>query len=117
MKKVNWSTRREIVGSTLVVIGIALVISLFCWIWDFALSAFCLRRRSVSSNRGSVWLSGESKGSSFNVTSPDSAMPMMISSTFTAWLAGRYTKTHGKYRMPPFVGLPVRNACVRFEMV
>ena len=40
MKKVNWSTRREIVGSTLVVIGIALVISLFCWIWDFAFSAF-----------------------------------------------------------------------------
>ena len=34
-------------------------------------------------------------------------MPMMISSTFTAWLAGRYTKTYGKYRMPPFVGLPV----------
>ena len=40
MKKVNWSTRREIVGSTLVVIGIALVISLFCWICDFAFSAF-----------------------------------------------------------------------------
>ena len=40
MKKVNWSTKREIVGSTLVVIGIALTISLFCWIWDFAFSAF-----------------------------------------------------------------------------
>jgi len=38
MKKVNWSTKREIVGSTLVVIGIALTISLFCWIWDFAFS-------------------------------------------------------------------------------
>jgi preprotein translocase SecE subunit len=38
MKKVNWSTRREIVGSTLVVIGISLVISLFCWVWDFAFS-------------------------------------------------------------------------------
>ena len=38
MKKVNWSTRREIVGSTLVVIAIALVISAFCWIWDFAFS-------------------------------------------------------------------------------
>lgn len=34
-------------------------------------------------------------------------MPMMISSTFTAWLAGRYTKTHGKYRLPAFIGLPV----------
>jgi preprotein translocase SecE subunit len=38
MKKVNWSTRREIVGSTLVVIAITLVISAFCWIWDFAFS-------------------------------------------------------------------------------
>ena len=38
MKKVNWSTKREIVGSTLVVIGIALTISVFCWIWDFAFS-------------------------------------------------------------------------------
>jgi MFS family permease len=34
-------------------------------------------------------------------------MPMMISSTFTAWAAGRYTKTHGAYRKPPFFGLPV----------
>ncbi len=34
-------------------------------------------------------------------------MPMMISSTFTAWAAGRYTKTHGRYRLPPFIGLPV----------
>ena len=38
MKKVNWSTRREIVGSTLVVIAVTLVISAFCWIWDFAFS-------------------------------------------------------------------------------
>lgn len=34
-------------------------------------------------------------------------MPMMISSTFTAWVAGRYTKTHGRYRGPLFVGLPI----------
>jgi EmrB/QacA subfamily drug resistance transporter len=34
-------------------------------------------------------------------------MPMMVSSTITAWLAGRYTKTHGRYRLPPFIGLPV----------
>ena len=38
MKKVNWSTRREIVGSTLVVIAMTLIISLFCWVWDFAFS-------------------------------------------------------------------------------
>jgi EmrB/QacA subfamily drug resistance transporter len=34
-------------------------------------------------------------------------MPMMVSSTITAWLAGRYTKTNGRYRLPPFIGLPV----------
>jgi MFS family permease len=34
-------------------------------------------------------------------------MPMMMSSTITAWLAGRYTRTHGRYRLPPFLGLPV----------
>jgi preprotein translocase SecE subunit len=38
MKKVNWSTRREIVGSTLVVIAMTLIISVFCWVWDFAFS-------------------------------------------------------------------------------
>ncbi len=37
-------------------------------------------------------------------------MPMMISSTMTAWLAGRYTKTHGRYRLPPFLGLPIAAA-------
>jgi MFS family permease len=34
-------------------------------------------------------------------------MPMMVSSTYTAWVSGRRTKTHGDYWMPPFVGLPV----------
>jgi MFS family permease len=34
-------------------------------------------------------------------------MPMMVSSTFTAWVAGRYTKVYGTYRRPPFYGLPV----------
>jgi preprotein translocase SecE subunit len=39
MKKVNWTTRREIVGSTVVVIAIAFVIAVFCWLWDFAFSS------------------------------------------------------------------------------
>ena len=39
MKKVNWSTQRELVGSTVVVIAIMLVISLFCWMWDFVFSS------------------------------------------------------------------------------
>ena len=34
-------------------------------------------------------------------------MPMMISSTSTAWAAGRYSKASGRYRLPPFLGLPV----------
>ncbi|MSR18877.1 MAG: preprotein translocase subunit SecE [Phycisphaerales bacterium] len=34
MKKVNWSTRREIVGSTIVVIFTAFSISLFCYLFD-----------------------------------------------------------------------------------
>jgi len=39
-------------------------------------------------------------------------MPMMVSSTYTAWVAGRYTKTHGGYRRPPFLGLPVAAAAL-----
>ena len=34
MKKVNWSTRREIAGSTVVVILFAALITLFCWAFD-----------------------------------------------------------------------------------
>lgn len=34
MKKVNWSTRREIVGSTVLVIIISTVIALYCWVLD-----------------------------------------------------------------------------------
>ncbi len=36
MKKVNWSTRREIVGSTATVIVTAIVITVFCWTIDYA---------------------------------------------------------------------------------
>jgi len=39
MKKVNWSSRREIVGSTVVVIAMTIIISLFCWVCDFAFSS------------------------------------------------------------------------------
>ena len=38
MKKVNWSTRHELVGSTVVVIAVVIIISLFCWLFDFIFS-------------------------------------------------------------------------------
>lgn len=38
MKKVNWSTRHELVGSTVVVIAVVIIISLFCWMFDFFFS-------------------------------------------------------------------------------
>ena len=34
MKKVNWSTRREIVGSTWVVIGLTIFLALLCFLFD-----------------------------------------------------------------------------------
>jgi preprotein translocase SecE subunit len=43
MKKVHWSTRREIVGSTTAVIIVAVILALFCWglelffVWFFQL--------------------------------------------------------------------------------
>jgi preprotein translocase SecE subunit len=43
MKKVNWSTRKEVVGSTTAVIFTALILALFCWgleiffVWFFQL--------------------------------------------------------------------------------
>jgi preprotein translocase subunit SecE len=40
MKKVNWSTRREIVGSTLAVISTAVVITVFCYAIDIGFLAF-----------------------------------------------------------------------------
>ena len=40
MKKVNWSTRREIVGSTGAVIMTALVIAVFCYVIDIGFFAF-----------------------------------------------------------------------------
>ena len=40
MKKVNWSTRREILGSTILVILLTAFIALFCQIADLGFSAF-----------------------------------------------------------------------------
>jgi len=40
MKKVNWSTRSEVIGSTIVVIMLSIVIALFCQLWDLIFVAF-----------------------------------------------------------------------------
>mgnify|MGYP006277303697 CR=1 FL=1 len=40
MKKVNWSTRREVMGSTWVVIMLTLFIALFCFAWDLVFNQF-----------------------------------------------------------------------------
>ncbi len=40
MQKVNWSTRREVVGSTWVVIGVSVVIALLLFVTDLAFSYF-----------------------------------------------------------------------------
>ena len=40
MRKVNWSSRREIVGSTILVILLTLFIALFCQIADLVFSTF-----------------------------------------------------------------------------
>jgi len=40
MRKVNWSTRREVVGSTILVILLTLFIALFCQVADLGFSAF-----------------------------------------------------------------------------
>jgi preprotein translocase subunit SecE len=40
MRKVNWSTRREIVGSTILVILLTLLIAVYCKVADTAFSAF-----------------------------------------------------------------------------
>jgi preprotein translocase subunit SecE len=40
MKKVNWSTRREIMGSTTAVITTAVILTVFCWAIDIGFFAF-----------------------------------------------------------------------------
>ena len=40
MRKVNWSTRREIVGSTVLVILLTLLTAVYCQIADLGFSAF-----------------------------------------------------------------------------
>jgi Major Facilitator Superfamily. len=39
-------------------------------------------------------------------------IPIMLSSTLTANLAGRYTRRHGRYKRPPLVGLPLTVVCL-----
>jgi preprotein translocase subunit SecE len=39
MKKVNWSSRREIAGSTWVVIGLTVFIAICCYLFDLGFSA------------------------------------------------------------------------------
>ncbi len=40
MKKVNWSTRREIVGSTTAVITTSLILAVYCWVLEIGFVAF-----------------------------------------------------------------------------
>ena len=40
MKKVNWSTRREVVGSTFIVIVISAFIAALCMVFDFVFAWF-----------------------------------------------------------------------------
>ena len=47
MKKVNWSSRREILGSTWVVIGLTLFIALFCFSCDTVFGVLRLRALSA----------------------------------------------------------------------
>jgi preprotein translocase SecE subunit len=46
MKKVNWSTRREIVGSTWVVIALTIAIALLCMVCDYSF-AFVFQQMGV----------------------------------------------------------------------
>jgi preprotein translocase SecE subunit len=40
MRKVNWSTRREIIGSTWVVIAISVIIAAILWVTDIIFGKF-----------------------------------------------------------------------------
>jgi preprotein translocase SecE subunit len=40
MKKVNWSTRREVVGSTVIVILLSILIAVLCWVFDYIFAWF-----------------------------------------------------------------------------
>jgi preprotein translocase SecE subunit len=40
MKKVNWSSRREILGSTWVVIGLTIVVAILCAVFDLVFARF-----------------------------------------------------------------------------
>ncbi len=40
MKKVNWSTRREIIGSTTAVITTSVILAVYCWVLEIGFVAF-----------------------------------------------------------------------------
>ena len=40
MKKVNWSTRQEITSSTIIIIGLTMLIAMLCWVFDLGFSLF-----------------------------------------------------------------------------
>jgi preprotein translocase SecE subunit len=52
MKKVNWSTRREILGSTWVVIGLTVVIALIISVLDFLIYSPLFRTINVLESTG-----------------------------------------------------------------
>ena len=49
MKKVNWSTRREVIGSTTAVITTAFVLTVFCYVIDIAFVALFQAMRVLDS--------------------------------------------------------------------
>ena len=40
MKKVNWATRREIIGSTTAVITTSVILAVYCWVLEIGFVAF-----------------------------------------------------------------------------
>lgn len=52
MKKVNWSTRREIMGSTWVVIGLTIFLALICFFFDRAFQWFFQVLNVLETSRG-----------------------------------------------------------------
>ena len=52
MKKVNWSSRKEIRGSTIVVIGLTIIIAVIISVMDFLIYAPLLRFMNVLETSG-----------------------------------------------------------------
>jgi preprotein translocase SecE subunit len=49
MKKVNWSTRREVIGSTTAVIMTAVILTVFCYVIDIGFVALFRAMRVLDS--------------------------------------------------------------------